>query len=81
MSGWGLFFLGPALAALGHNGLVKAAPKVFWELINLVIAVDFDGFLGGIHHNMAFVAPMKVFVQFHLQIFGNLSVKVIGQLF
>jgi hypothetical protein len=60
---------------------MEAVPEVFGELVNLIIAVDFDGFLGGIHHNMAFVAPMKVFVQFHLQIFGDLSIKVIGQLF
>jgi hypothetical protein len=81
MSGWGLFLLGPALAALGHNGLVEPVAEVFWELVNLVIAVDFDGFLGRIHHYMALVAPMQMFVQFNFQVLSDLAIEVIGQLF
>jgi hypothetical protein len=74
----GGLFIGSALAAFSHNGLVKAASEVFWELINLVIPVNFDGFLGGIHHHMAFVAPMEMFIQFHLQVLGDLAIKVVG---
>jgi hypothetical protein len=75
------FFVRSALAALGHDGLVKAVSEVFWKLINLVIPVNFDGFLGCIHHHMALVAPMEVFIQLNLQVLGDLPIEVIGQLF
>jgi hypothetical protein len=82
--GWWLcggFLSRLAVAALGHNGIVEAASEAFWELIKLVIAVNFDGFLGGIHHHMAFVAPMEMLIQFHSQVVCDLTVQVIGQLF
>ena len=66
--------------ALGHNGLMEAAPKVFRELINLVIAVNFDGFLGGVHDHMAFVAPMEVLIQLSPKAGGDFAIKIIGQL-
>jgi hypothetical protein len=59
---------------------VEAASEAFWELVNLIIAVNFDGFLGGIHYHMAFVAPMEVLVQLDFQVLADLAVKVIGQL-
>ena len=52
------FFPGLAAAALGHNGIMEAGSEAFWELVKLVIAVNLDGFLGGIHYHMAFLAPM-----------------------
>jgi hypothetical protein len=66
--------------ALGHNGLMEAASKVFRELINLVIAINFDGFLGGVHYHMAFVAPMEVLIQLSPQARADFAVKIIGQL-
>ena len=77
----GGFFSGFAIAALIHDGLVEAVSKVFWQLVKLVIAVNLDGFLGGIHHYVAFVAPMEVFIQFDPQVIADLAVQVIGQLF
>jgi hypothetical protein len=73
-------FSGSAIAAFGHNGLVEAGSEVFRKLVKFVIAVNFNGFLGGIHDHVAFVAPMKVFVQFDFQAFGKPAVQVIGQL-
>ena len=74
------FLSGLTVAAFCHNGLVEAASEAFWELVNLIIAVNFDGFLGGVHHHMAFVAPMEVLVQLDFQVLADLAVKVIGQL-
>ena len=82
--GWWLcggFFARLAVAALGHNGIVEAGSKAFWKLVKLVVAVNFDGFLGGIHHHVAFVAPMEMLIQFHSQVICDLTVQVIGQLF
>jgi hypothetical protein len=52
------FFALVVIAAFCHDGLMEAASEVVGQLVNLVIAVNFDGLFGGIHHNMAFVAPM-----------------------
>src|SRR5207344_1213088 len=39
------------------------------------------GFLGGLHHHVAFMAPMQVLIQLDAQAFADPAVKVIGQLF
>ena len=54
----GGFLAGLATAAFRHYGVMEAAAEAFWKLIKLVIAVNLDGFLGGVHHNVAFFAPM-----------------------
>ena len=56
------FLVMVGFATFRHNGLVEAGSEVFRELVNLVIAVDFDGFFGGVHHDVAFVAPMQMLV-------------------
>jgi len=76
----GRFLSGLAAAAFRHNGIVEAASETFWKLIKLVIAVNFDGFLGSIHHHVAFLAPMEVLVQLDFQVLADLAIKIIGQL-
>jgi hypothetical protein len=63
-----------SLAALGHNGLMEAGSEVFWQLVNLVIAVNLDSLFGGVHHDMAFVAPMQMLIEFSFQAFADLAV-------
>jgi hypothetical protein len=53
---------------------MEAVSEVIGKLVKLVIAVDFDGFFGGIHDHVAFVAPMEVFVQLHSQALADLAV-------
>jgi hypothetical protein len=60
---------------------VEAGSEAFGELIKFIVPVNFDGFLGGIHHHVAFAAPMKMFVELHFQVLADLTVEVIGQLF
>jgi hypothetical protein len=36
--------------------------EVFWKFVELGIAVDFNGLLGGIANNVAVVAPSKMLV-------------------
>jgi hypothetical protein len=65
--------------ALSHDGLVEATTQSFGKLKDLVITVDFDGFLGGIHDHVAFVAPMKMLIEFFSQAGVSVSIKIVGQ--
>jgi hypothetical protein len=76
----GGFFPGLVATAFCHNGIMEAASETFWKLIKLIIAVNFNGFLGGVHDHMAFVAPMKVLIQLDFQVLADLAIKIIGQL-
>ena len=67
--------------ALGHNGLVETISKILGEFVDLIISVDLNGFLGGIHHHMALMAPMEMLVQLRLSALGERAVQVVGQLF
>src|SRR5438309_4317066 len=67
-------------AAFCQNSLMETAAEVFRKLVDLVIAVNFDGLFGGIHHHVAFVAPMEVLIQLSFQVIAYLAVKIIGQL-
>ena len=76
----GGFLSGLAAAAFRHNGIMEAGSEALWKLIKLVIAVNLDGFLGGIHHHMAFFAPMEMLIELDFQVLADLAVKIIGQL-
>ena len=52
------FLSGFAASALRHDGVMKAASEALWELVKLIVTVDFNGFLGRIHDHVAFFAPM-----------------------
>jgi hypothetical protein len=77
----GRFLSGFTIAAFRHNCVVEAASETFWELVKLIVTVNFDGFFCGIHHDMAFVAPMEMLIQLDFKVLADLAVKIIGQLF
>lgn len=58
---------------------MEAGSEAGGKLVNLVVTVNFNGLFGGIHDHVAFVAPMEMFVQFSLKVFGDSAVQVIGQ--
>ena len=62
------------MAALSHNRIVEAGSEGFWKLVKFVIAVNFNGFLSGIHDHVAFVAPMEMFIQLDFQVLADLAV-------
>ena len=66
-----------AFSAFRHDGLMKAVPEGFWELKELIVPVDLDGPLRGVHHHMAFVAPMQMLVQFRLKALIGITVEII----
>jgi len=76
----GRFLPGLAVAALGQNCIMEAGSEAFWELVKFVIAVNFNGFLSGIHNHVAFFAPMEMLIQLDFQVLADLTVKIIGQL-
>src|SRR6478735_4347496 len=55
--GYGLL-AGAAIATFCHYGLMEAGSEAFREFVKFIIAVNFDGLLGGIHNHVAFFAPM-----------------------
>jgi hypothetical protein len=59
---------------------VEAASETFWELVKLIVTVNFDSLFCGIHHHVAFVAPMEMLIQLDFEVLADLAVKVIGQL-
>jgi hypothetical protein len=60
---------------------MEAGSEAGGKLVNLVIAVNLNGLLGGIHDHVAFVAPMEMFIQFDLKVFSDPAIQVIRQLF
>ena len=71
--------LGFAGSAFADNGVVKAGPEGVGKLVNMIIPIDLNGFLNGVQNHVAFMAPMQIFIEFNLKVFGYLSVKVIGK--
>jgi len=59
---------------------VETASETFWELVKLIVTVNLDGFLRGVHDHVAFVAPMEMLIQLDFEVLADLAVKVIGQL-
>lgn len=70
-----LLFLAGALA---HDGRVQAGTKIVGEFVELGVAVDFDGVLGGGDDNVAFVAPGQVLFKFSASALVNHAVKIIS---
>lgn len=70
----GGFLSGLTIATFRHNGFVEAASETFWELVNLIVTVNLDGFLGRIHHHVAFVTPMEMLIQLDFEILADLAV-------
>jgi len=59
---------------------VETASETFWKLVKLIVTVNLDGFLRGVHDHVAFVAPMEMLIQLDFEVLADLAVKVIGQL-
>jgi hypothetical protein len=60
---------------------MEAASEAFGKFVKLIIPINFNGFLGGIHDHVAFMAPMEMLIQLDFKVLADLAVEVIGQLF
>ena len=65
---------------LGNDGGTKAGAKVFRKFVELGIAINLDGLLGGIADHVAVVAPGQMIFQFSFCARINRTIKVVGQL-
>jgi hypothetical protein len=68
------------LLAFGHDGGAEPAAEVFRKFVELRIAVDLDGFLGGVANDVTVVAPGKVVFELDLGFFVENAIQIIGQL-
>ena len=66
---------------LGNDCLVESVSDGIGEGINVVVAVDFDGFAGGIAYDKAVMAPLEVLFQLRLKLDINTAVEVLVELF
>src|SRR5208282_2006684 len=74
----GALFLGCALA---KDGNLESGAEVFGKLVQLGVAVDLDGLLGGVADDVAVVAPGEMIFQFRLCAGVDGGVQVVGQFF
>ena len=56
-------FVLAAFFATGHDGGVEALAQVGRKIVDLVGAIDFDGFAGGAEGDLAVLAAAQVFLQ------------------
>jgi len=68
------------LLAFGHDCRSQPAAEVFRQFVELGVAVNLDGLLGGIANNVAVVAPGEMIFQFELCFFVKNAVQIAGQL-
>src|ERR1700688_3001871 len=68
------------LLALGHDGGTEAGAEVFWQFIELRVAIDLNRLLGCVTNHVAVVAPGKMILQLDFGWFVEYAVQIIGQL-
>jgi hypothetical protein len=66
------------LLTLSHDGRSEAPAEVFRKFVELRIAIDFNGLLGGVADHVAVVAPSQVVFQFSAGAGVEDAVKVVG---
>jgi hypothetical protein len=66
------------LLALRHDGRAEAGAKIVWKFVELGVAVNFDGLLGGIADYIAVVAPSQMIFELGLSPIVEGPVQVIG---
>ena len=69
-----------ARMTFSYYGGTKPVPQVFRKFVELRVAVNLDGLLGGIANHVAVVAPGEMIFQFGLCAVVDDAVEVIGQL-
>jgi len=67
------------LRTLGHDGRPQPCTQIVGQLVELRVAVDFDGLASGIADDVAVVAPRQMIVEFGLGPSVQRAIEVIGQ--
>ena len=61
-----------------HDGFSHAGGEFFGEVVGLVVAVDVDGFSGGVYDDLAVMAGTEMLFHFGEEIGVDLTVEVVG---
>jgi hypothetical protein len=64
----------------GDDGVMEFCAEGVRKLVDLVLAVNFNGLLGCVAHDVAIVAPSEMFLKFSLQVVVQRTFKKIIQL-
>jgi|tagenome__1003787_1003787.scaffolds.fasta_scaffold20813245_2 hypothetical protein len=67
--------------ALSDDRLMKSVSDGFGKGVNVVVAVNFDGFTGGIADDKAVMAPLEVLLQLGSELDINAAVEVFVEFF
>jgi hypothetical protein len=60
---------------------VESVSDRVWEGVNVVVAIDFDGFAGGIAYHEAVMAPLEMLFQLRFELDINTAVEVLVEFF
>ena len=71
----------PLAFTFADDCLMESISDGFWEGINFVVSVDFDGLLRCVADNEAVVAPLEVFFQLRLKLDVDVAVQVFIEFF
>ena len=63
---------------LGNNGGTEPGAEIVREFVKLGVAIDLDGFFGGVANYKAVVAPRQMVFEFSLGTVVNDAVEIIG---
>jgi len=67
----------PVLLTLRHDGGTEAGSEVFGQFVQLGVAINLDGLLGGIADHVTIVAPGKMVLQLDFRSLVEHSVQII----
>ena len=65
--------------ATGLNGRPELGFEVFGKFVELGVAIDLDGLLGGVANYIAIVAPSQVLFEFRFCASVNDAVEIVGE--
>ena len=67
----------PLAFTFADDGLMESISDGFWEGINFVVSVNFDGFTRCVADNEAVVAPLEVLFQLRFKLDVDIAVQVL----
>jgi len=65
------------LGTFGHNGRLKPPSEIVRQLVELRVAVDFNGLAGRVADDVAVVAPSQVILEFGLGPIIECAIKIV----
>ena len=64
--------------AFVHDRRLQAAAQILWQLVEFLVAIDFDGLAGGVADDVAVMAPRQVILKLGLGPIVQRAIEVVG---